>query len=364
MATERKNSPPRYYLADDLGSPLRVLHSTGKGECYGYDEFGRDLSLSAKDLSRNRFTLSYTKQGSSQPFGYTGYRYDGVSGSYFAQAREYQPGIGRFMAEDVIRGRLAVPKTLNRYGYCLSNPVNYVDFNGKEAEKSYSLEVNTDIRGIGLMWESDTEGTILMGQEATLEDAYAVITLDKMNDEGCSEAEINTFIEQYINKSGSTQIRGGKDIDYYTNFEDITEKLTMQMIKNEYEYADYPYAPITWPVRLLEFKNNVQSGGPWDLKRLSEWDNSSLYIFDGRLVDRDAPGNIMYGYMGCAYGFPDWVLYYAASLAQYMDGTVQTKWLIMFPNSTLGDDPLDQLNIKLGIDYFKKIHKKSGEECE
>ena len=41
-----------------------------------------------------------------------------------------------------------------------------------------------------------------------------------------------------------------------------------------------------------------------------------------------------------------------------MDGTVQAKWLVTFPNSTLGDDPLDQLNIKLGIDYYKKTHKK------
>ncbi len=40
IATERKNSPPRYYLSDDLGSSLRVLYSTEKGECHGYDEFG------------------------------------------------------------------------------------------------------------------------------------------------------------------------------------------------------------------------------------------------------------------------------------------------------------------------------------
>jgi len=138
IATERKNSPPRYYLADELGSPLRVLYSTGKGECYGYDEFGRDLSLSEEATSRNRFTLSYTKQGDSQPFGYTGYRYDGISGSYFAQAREYQPEAGRFMAEDVIRGRMAVPKTLNRYGYCLSNPVRFVDLDGK-TETDYTV---------------------------------------------------------------------------------------------------------------------------------------------------------------------------------------------------------------------------------
>ncbi len=144
IATERKDSPPRYYLSDELGSPLRVLYSTGKGECYGYDEFGRDLSLSEKDTSRNRFTLSYTKQGDSQPFGYTGYRYDGISGSYFAQAREYQPEAGRFMAEDVIRGRMAVPKTLNRYGYCWGNPIILIDPDGNIVKEAYDLFIDYD----------------------------------------------------------------------------------------------------------------------------------------------------------------------------------------------------------------------------
>ncbi len=33
--------------------------------------------------------------GLEQPFGYTGYRHDGISGTYFAQAREYRPGDGQ-----------------------------------------------------------------------------------------------------------------------------------------------------------------------------------------------------------------------------------------------------------------------------
>lgn len=36
----------------------------------------------------------YDRQGTEQPFGYTGYRYDGISGFYFAQAREYKPEAG------------------------------------------------------------------------------------------------------------------------------------------------------------------------------------------------------------------------------------------------------------------------------
>ena len=130
IATEKKGSSPRYYLLDELGSPLRVQYATGKGECYGYDEFGQDLAKENSPALKGEFAERYTRQGTSQPFGYTGYRYDGISGSYFAQAREYQPHTGRFMAEDVIRGKLGVPKTLNRYGYCWGNPTTLVEIDG------------------------------------------------------------------------------------------------------------------------------------------------------------------------------------------------------------------------------------------
>ncbi len=71
------------YLQDELGSPVRLVQSGGKRQTlYGYDEFGNDR---------------YGNQGELQPFGYTGYQRDRTAGSYFAQAREYLPEVGRFM---------------------------------------------------------------------------------------------------------------------------------------------------------------------------------------------------------------------------------------------------------------------------
>ena len=70
------------YLQDDLGSTIRLLEQGGECQAvYGYDEFGED---------------TYNTQGKMQPFGYTGYRYDNIADTYFAQAREYVPGVGRF----------------------------------------------------------------------------------------------------------------------------------------------------------------------------------------------------------------------------------------------------------------------------
>ncbi len=126
-----------YYLQDELGSPLRVSgYATDTKEVdgyltYGYDEFGNDLG---KELEKAGIPNPYVGQGEDQPFGYTGYRYDNISSTYFAQAREYQPESGRFTAEDVIKGNGAAPITLNQYGYCLNMPLKYMDYTGKYPE--------------------------------------------------------------------------------------------------------------------------------------------------------------------------------------------------------------------------------------
>ena len=46
------------------------------------------------------------------------------------QAREYLPGVGRFMGRDLIKGLADFPFTLNEYGYCWNNPLILVDRNG------------------------------------------------------------------------------------------------------------------------------------------------------------------------------------------------------------------------------------------
>ncbi|MCL2152620.1 MAG: RHS repeat-associated core domain-containing protein, partial [Oscillospiraceae bacterium] len=111
----------RYYLNDELGSPLRLTYSDGAlADSYAYDEFGADRA---------------GNQGLSQPFGFTGYQYDALSGTYFAQAREYDPRMGRMISED---GREYIhqmdPRSLNLYTYCTNNPIIWVDPSGHDKE--------------------------------------------------------------------------------------------------------------------------------------------------------------------------------------------------------------------------------------
>lgn len=109
-----------FALLDEMGSPIRFLWRNGAElDHYGYDEFGCDL---------------YGNVGKKQPFGYTGYRYDKVGGSYFAEAREYLPEMGRFAGEDIVKGYIENPVSLNSYSYCFNSPLNFVDFSGEYPE--------------------------------------------------------------------------------------------------------------------------------------------------------------------------------------------------------------------------------------
>ncbi|MBU7031102.1 MAG: hypothetical protein HXS53_01100 [Theionarchaea archaeon] len=49
---------------------------------------------------------------------------------YYYGARYYDSQIGRFIARDLIKGNSMKSQSLNRYSYCLNNPVKYIDPNG------------------------------------------------------------------------------------------------------------------------------------------------------------------------------------------------------------------------------------------
>lgn len=122
-----ENDNYNYYFQDEMGSTIRLMDATGNlTEKYCYNEFGLNLKE------------EWNNQGSRQPFGFTGYQWDQIAGTYFAQAREYLPKGGRFGTEDWVKGTILFPNTINSYTYCRSNPQSYVDLNGKEVYYFYN----------------------------------------------------------------------------------------------------------------------------------------------------------------------------------------------------------------------------------
>lgn len=105
-----------YYHADGLGSVRALTDGTGVAiQTYETDEFGMPTEVSGNK---------------TQPFGYTGEQRDSESGLVYLRARIYDPGIGRFLGRDPIRGSVRRPLTLNRFGYVLNNPCRYADRSG------------------------------------------------------------------------------------------------------------------------------------------------------------------------------------------------------------------------------------------
>ena len=88
---------------------------------------------------------TYEPFGESTVNGEESYLYTGKekdsTGLYYYGARYYDPETGRFITRDPLKGKQAVPQSLNRYTYCFSNPMKFIDPTGL-----YSMcNVNTGV---------------------------------------------------------------------------------------------------------------------------------------------------------------------------------------------------------------------------
>ena len=99
---------------------------------FAYDEFGVPLS------------------GNGSPTGFTGYIHDDIADTYFAQAREYMPEIGRFAGRDILKGQIEIPKSLNEYSYCHNDPVGFVDLNGMKEKRPTARDYANEMAKGGL----------------------------------------------------------------------------------------------------------------------------------------------------------------------------------------------------------------------
>jgi len=118
------DSGVRYYHPDHLGSTSVMSDATGAQASYvEYDPYGTII----------------TQTGNYTPTKfYTGKELDISTGLYDYGARHYDSTIGRFITADQGGIHLDNPQSLNRYSYCLGNPIKYIDPTGSIAE-SYDV---------------------------------------------------------------------------------------------------------------------------------------------------------------------------------------------------------------------------------
>ncbi|MBU7015824.1 MAG: hypothetical protein HXS43_13445 [Theionarchaea archaeon] len=106
---KKVNDITEYYHTDHLGSTRLVTSENGvTTEEIMYKPFGGQLNETEERYTYNGKELDET-------------------GLYFYGARYYDPVIGRFISRDPLTGKRESPQTLNRYAYCLNNPLKYID---------------------------------------------------------------------------------------------------------------------------------------------------------------------------------------------------------------------------------------------
>ena len=153
-----------YYLQDELGSPMYLTGTDGVTvSSYAFDDFGRNIDPRTGKIKESNHKHGYITNGNIiQPFAFTGYQEDEISGLKFAQARFYDANTGRFQSEDNVKGFINATFTLNHYGYCWGNPVGLIDGDGNWP-KWVSNTVNNVKSGIKSAgrWISDNKDTII-----------------------------------------------------------------------------------------------------------------------------------------------------------------------------------------------------------
>ncbi|MGP4100448.1 golvesin C-terminal-like domain-containing protein [Nonomuraea sp. KM90] len=101
---------------------------------YGYTAYGNDEKVLFTGI--DKYDATQPDKEPYNSFRYNNKRYDEASQSYDMGARDYLPGINRFLERDWFNGALddldlaADPWTGNRYAFAGGNPITYVEIDG------------------------------------------------------------------------------------------------------------------------------------------------------------------------------------------------------------------------------------------
>ncbi|MBI5665027.1 MAG: RHS repeat-associated core domain-containing protein [Nitrospirae bacterium] len=106
----------RYYHTDHLGSSSVITDQSGNQveDLFYYTSGEIKYNTGSVDVKHK----------------FTGQKFDAENGLYYYGARYYDPRLEKFMTADTIVPEPFNPQALNRYSYCINNPINYTDPSG------------------------------------------------------------------------------------------------------------------------------------------------------------------------------------------------------------------------------------------
>lgn len=111
-----------YFSRDPLGSTVRIAdYRLAVIQELDYDAWGR---------RRDPKTLAYNVWDLKDDHGFTGHEHIDMFDMVNMDGRIYDPVVGRFLSPDPVVQSPEFTQSLNRYAYCLNNPLSLVDPSG------------------------------------------------------------------------------------------------------------------------------------------------------------------------------------------------------------------------------------------
>jgi RHS repeat-associated protein len=113
------------YHTDAFGSVVAITSPSGAVVAsYAYDPYGAVTQVGGSDAAL----------AARNPLWYRAYYHDTATGHYYLPARYYDPDTMRFLSPDPAPPSAGDPLTLNRYAYCVGDPVDMSDPTGEIAD--------------------------------------------------------------------------------------------------------------------------------------------------------------------------------------------------------------------------------------
>ena len=282
-----------YYQLDELGSTMYLTGTDGAAyNPYAYDPFGNRLDTTTGKRRRTlglKQSQGYTIKGNLiQPFAFTGYRED-ESGLYYAQARNFDPVSGRFTGEDIQRGVLQTPNSINHYIYCGGDPISFVDLNGQSV-------LTLSLAGPILLPFVETALTVI--GEAVASIVAVVISPEVLIGIGIGLIVVGTvyagyMIYDYIHQSKS-KTTGETDVDYESGSKSGDKEKNKEGSKPENKSPEG--AKRRGAFREAKRKNGIPNSnqpkqGPNYDKRGNRQPGRSYDFGDGKIIRDDSAGH-------------------------------------------------------------------------
>ena len=151
-------TPHKYIFAGNL----RVAMIKGSETYY----FHKDHLNSSSVITRQDGTLyestQYMPYGGEREGGniavtdyqFTDQEHDRSTGLYNYDARLYDPVVGRFITADSLVPEWYDPQALNRYSYCINNPLVYLDPNGHDVRPAFEYLLSPYVRYLEYKFDS------------------------------------------------------------------------------------------------------------------------------------------------------------------------------------------------------------------